>query len=602
MTLEQSDALEQPDAKTSAPSDPRTNGPEAASEFSALRRLLVGPEQRGLRELSARVEKLAITPEELAEHLPAAVALRTSRDRQLGRALAPTMQTAIRESVRRNPREIATAIFPVLGPAIRKAIAEALAAMVRSINSAVEHSLSLQGLRWRIEAWRTGVPYGEIVLKHALVYRVEQVFLIHAETGLLLAHVTAQGLKVPEADLISSMLTAIQDFVRDSFRPGEGATLRTFSVGDHTVQVEAGPAALLAAVIRGQAPASFTTRLQQTLETVHLEYAAPLAEFTGDASGFESAGPLLAECLETALTTHRSGERRQRVWLRWVVPLAALALVLAGLGIRSRLRWDRALRALQAEPGLVVVEADRSWGEWRFSGLRDPVARDPAVVLAGSGLLPGNLSGRWEPYLSLDSAMILERARRSLSVPASVSLSLRGDTLVFGGSGPLDWLARIRGAGVPPGVSRWDLTAIQPVLPPGLDSLKRAIESGRILFEPGSFRLSAAAEAQVSRDAGWWRRLADELALLGTSARLRVVGRTDPTGSAETNQALSQWRVDQVVRQLARAGVAPALLVADAVATSRPLPGPDSLERARINRSVSFEVVVDGGPEGQRRR
>ena len=62
---------------------------------------------------------------------------------------------AFRESIRRNPREIATAIFPVLGPAIRKAIAETMAALVRSINSAVEHSFSPRGIRWRLESWRT---------------------------------------------------------------------------------------------------------------------------------------------------------------------------------------------------------------------------------------------------------------------------------------------------------------------------------------------------------------------------------------------------------------------------------------------------------------
>src|SRR5687768_1861837 len=118
----------------------------------------------------------------------------------------------------------------------------------------VEVSLSARGIKWRIESWRTGVPYAQVVIKHALVYRVEQAFLIHAESGLLIAHATAPGLKVPDADLISGMLSAIQDFVRDSFRPGEGATLRTFSVGDHTVQVEAGPMALVALAIQGEAP------------------------------------------------------------------------------------------------------------------------------------------------------------------------------------------------------------------------------------------------------------------------------------------------------------------------------------------------------------
>ncbi len=115
-----------------------------------------------------------------------------------------------------------------------------MSGLVRSINSAVEQSLSIKGLKWRFEAWRSGVPYPQVVLKHALVYRVEQVFLIHAETGLLLEHVSARDLVVQEAELVSSMLSAIQDFVRDSFMPGEGATLRTFSVGEHTVQVEKG--------------------------------------------------------------------------------------------------------------------------------------------------------------------------------------------------------------------------------------------------------------------------------------------------------------------------------------------------------------------------
>ena len=247
------------------------------SEFAALRHLLVGPEQNRLEELATELRDRHVSAADLAEHLPEAIVLRGKRDRQIGRALAPTVETALRESIRKNPREIATAIFPILGPAIRKAIAETMSALVRSINSAVEHSLSPRGIKWRIESWRTGVPYPQVVIKHALVYRVEQAFLIHAEGGLLIAHATTPGLQVPDADLISGMLSAIQDFVRDSFRPGEGATLRTFSVGDHTVQVEAGPMALLAVVIKGEAPEAVRRKQQDTLEMIHLQFAEPLA-------------------------------------------------------------------------------------------------------------------------------------------------------------------------------------------------------------------------------------------------------------------------------------------------------------------------------------
>ena len=41
------------------------------------------------------------------------------------------------------------ALFPVMGPAIRKAISEALSGMVQSMNRTLEHSISVQGLKWR---------------------------------------------------------------------------------------------------------------------------------------------------------------------------------------------------------------------------------------------------------------------------------------------------------------------------------------------------------------------------------------------------------------------------------------------------------------------
>ena len=66
-------------------------------------------------------------------------------------------------------------------------------------------------------AWRTGKSFAEVVLLNTLVYRVEQVFLIHAQTGLLLQHVVADAVTAQDADMVSGMLTAIRDFARDSF-------------------------------------------------------------------------------------------------------------------------------------------------------------------------------------------------------------------------------------------------------------------------------------------------------------------------------------------------------------------------------------------------
>ena len=572
--------------------------PRGATEFATLRQLLVGPERQQLDELADRVEQVAVTPQMLADQLPEAIALRTSRDRQLGRVLAPTVEAALRESIRRNPRDIASAIFPVLGPAIRKAIAETMAALVRSINSAVEHSLSVQGIKWRIEAWRTGVRYADVVIKHALVYRVEQVFLIHAETGLLLAHVTAPDLNVPDADLISGMLTAIQDFVRDSFRPAEGGTLSAFTVGEHTVHVEAGPGALLAGVIRGQCPDAVPLRLQRTLEQIHLEYATQLGDFEGDAVPFASAAPLLEENLETVLSTDRGTARAPLLWLRWAIPLATLALVAAGLATASWLRWRRAVRVIGAEPGFVLVDASRSWRHWHFRGLKDPMARNPRVVLTAVGLSPPAITGEWKPYLSLDSAMIVARARQALAAPTSATTELAGDTLRFAGSASIDWLGKVRDVPSIAGVGHVDLSAVRATLPAGIDDLRRRLEATRILFAPGSSMMPSAAAANAVALAAMVRQLSDSVAAIGAAVRVDLVGRTDPTGTDATNQSLAQLRVDEVMRRLRALGVPAALLNGRPLATAQPLLAANADEQARINRSVSLEAVVTTGSRG----
>ncbi len=567
--------------------------PEAKTgELSELREILVGSERRQLEALRQRLDSLALDPEELAEHLPEAIALRAGRDRQLARALAPTIETAITESVRRNPQDIATAIFPVLGPAIRKAIAETMAGLINSINRAIEHSLSPRGIRWRIEAWRTGIPYAQIVIKHALIYRVEQVFLIHAETGLVLGHAAAPNLAVTDADLISGMLTAIQDFVGDSFQQEEGGKLRTFSVGELTVLVEPGPQAVIAAVVRGQAPESLLRKLQDTLETLHFQFAGPLAAFDGNATPFEAFRPMLEDCLETVLTTDDRGRAsRTTHWRAWAVALALLTIVLAVLALRAQRQWDDALARLRTEPGIVLVRADRAGARWRFAGLKDPLAPDPSSALAQLNGDSTRVEARWEPYLSLDPKLVVERARRALTAPPTVALDLRGDSLIARGSASMPWVARVGALSVfPPGVSHFDVSGVEAVLPTEFAALKATVETDRVLFDAGSATPTPTTRGLLVRVAGAFGRLHNGTGEMGYRVELAIVGRTDPTGSDATNKALSQQRADVIRATLISLGVPAAVATATGIGTTSPLALPNPAEAARINRSVSFLV------------
>ena len=185
--------------------------------------------------------------------LPKAILLRKD-DPQMTRALAPTVEEAITSSVRRNPRPLADALFPIFGPAIRKAIAASLSGMLESLNRTLEHSLSWRAVQWRITALRTGKSFAEVVLLNTLVYRVEQVFLIDRESGLLLQHVTAGSVprRMPTWSPACSRRSATSPMTRSG--SAEDEALDTLQVGDLSVWIEQGPHAIIAAVIRGNAP------------------------------------------------------------------------------------------------------------------------------------------------------------------------------------------------------------------------------------------------------------------------------------------------------------------------------------------------------------
>ena len=565
------------------------SGDMSVRELSELRELLFGSERRQLDELRRRLDTTELSPEELAEKLPQAIVQRAARDRQLAIALAPTVENAISESVRRNPHEIATAIFPVLGPSIRKAIAETMSGLVNTINRAIEHSLSPRGIRWRVESWRTGVPFAQIVMRHALVYRVEQVFLVHAETGLLVAYVPDEG--GDEANIVSGMLTAISDFVNDSFEPKQTGELRTFAAGDLTVMVEPGPQAYVAAVVRGTAPDTLPLKLQTTVETIHLQWSNPLASFDGECTPFATTAPLLEECIETLLSTDQASRRQGLRMFAWAIPAALIIAAVAWWWTRDARRWNAMLTRLETEPGIAVIRSERTGGKWRVTGMRDPLAASPAALMASAGIDTTDVVAQWEPYVSTEPALILARARRVLSPPGGVTLTLDGEALTAAGRAPAAWIVRAEAlAPALAGVASADFSRVAPGLPGNMETPATEIERTHVLFAAGSDFLDPAALSAITE-------VATRLAQLGAGARtnrydvtLRIVGRADPSGTESDNLALSRRRATAVRDRLAALGIPAAQLVVDATGSNDPLPAEGEAERARLNRSASFVV------------
>ena len=571
---------------------PATDGGSGArqDDLETLRRLLTGPEQDRLRTLEKQVDRFEVTADAVAIVLPEAIA-GGGTDQRLTRALTPTIESAIAESVHRNPEPVAQAIYPTLGPAIRKAISEALAGFVETLNRAIDSGFSAQGLRWRLESWRTGVPYAQIVIRDSLAYQVEQVFLIHGETGLLLAHAVAGDTHGADGDLVSGMLTAIRDFVADSFdAAGEGGLSR-FTVGERVVLVETGPQMLVAAVVHGQSPTSLLGRLQETLEMLHTQHRQHLQGFEGDNAPFTSAVPILEECLDTVLRTEQSASRRRAPRVVWALVGLAVA-VLAVLSYRSTARWDRATTLLGAEPGIVLLEANRGWRRSTVSGLRDPLAAEPATVLADTGVDLARLDERWRPYLSLEPVIVERRGRRLLRPPATVTVAIADGALQAHGTASPAWLAHATATTVP-GVDAVDVSGVEMVRSARLEQSVARIEQLRVLFPVASATPdSAPARDTLRAVADIYRQLATLAETEGWRVELIMRGRTDPTGSRERNTLLSVRRSEAVRDVLDALGIPIDAVRVAGLGVSEPLPADDPENQSAINRSVSFTVSL----------
>jgi len=565
------------------------HGPPSEDSFAQLRSIIIGPEQRRLRALRKHVLDPTAQTRGVSRVLPDALQLR-ARDPQLMRALAPSVEEAITASVQKNPHALADALFPVIGPAIRKAVTHTFDAMIDSVNQTIERSVSWQAVQWRLTAWRTGKPFAEVVIANTLDYRVEQVFLIHRESGLLLQHAAINQASGQDADQISAMLTAITDFARDSFQVGRADTLESLRVGELAVTIVQGPHAILAAVVRGSIPPPVRASFETALESVHRQLGPALHAFNGDASRFDPARPLLEACL----VSQRRRKEQRPSYRGWAIAAAGVVIALGVwlyVDLRERQHWNAYLERLAAEPGVVVLASGKQDGAFFVTGLRDPLARDPAEFAAAANIAPESVRSRWEPYQALHPAFVTARAALLLRPPPGVSLAYDGGLLTATGSAPQQWIddtARLAPA----------IAGVRQFTFAGESTEARLIgeiERAEIRFARGQAAIDSAQQPAVETLIMSLRQLDAAMASSHQRAVVEILGYASSDGPDALNAALSQARAERVHLALAREPLTHLHLSPRGLGRASILPGATEAEQSS-HRRTSFRVRLTDAP------
>jgi OOP family OmpA-OmpF porin len=615
------------------------------SSLEELRRLLLQPLQHQISRLVQRLDDPRQRAKDVSRILPEAIALRSVLDNKVDVALEPVTEKAIISSIRKNRRVFAEALAPIMGPAIRRSISSAIQKMIQSFNQVLEHSVSAQGFKWRLEALRTRRPFAEVVLLHTLVYQVEQVFLIHRNTGLLLQNVVSKSITAQDPDLVSGMITAITDFVHDSFGGDQSESLEVLRVGERSVVIEQGHQVILAAVVRGTPPQDYRDVLQDALNDIQFGYSDQLSEFEGDASAFEAVGSILENCVQVQF------EKKAPKRNIFPIVIAGIFFLLIAFGVYTlyakNQRWSLFMEHLHREPGIIVTHSGKRSGKFTIFGLRDPLSSDPMTILESAGLDRHNVEFHLEPFHSTHSEFALERIRVIFNPPDSVDIDFNAGRLTLNGSAFHQWLVeteklaqvlpwiktvqathvtdieallkppetvkmRLEGrslllAGTAP--HQWIVTTRNRVQSmPGIVSLdekqlidtdrdnfeaaRHALEKQILFFKAGGSELETGQTEVLNMVLQTAEGLMASAEGFQQSFRIDIIGHADNSGSEEMNMKVSRERAETIRNYLTARGIAGDRLTVVGAGARMPVRQGIELARSYSNRNVTFRVVV----------
>ncbi len=316
-----------------------------------------------------------------------------SRD-DMADALAPVMSEAIKKQVYETREDVVDALYPVIGQTIKRSMSEAMHDLVSSVNHRIERAFIRKLLPRKLQAKLMGLSEAELMVKESLPFEIEQIFLIHLKTGLLVSHVASSDDDNVDQELISGMLTAIRDFVSEAFREGPDRELSEIQYGDTKIILELGRYSYFAFVVSGVEPKDFRDRLSKLNDRLHNLYFKELRQFDGELTGLEGCERELDRFLAIQKVQEQTQSKRKTKPYFIYLILCTLAIFVIVIGAFFLPQWIENARhekqlfsTLEAQPGINVdqLEIDSKNGNITLAGVMNSFwARNQADSIAAT--------------------------------------------------------------------------------------------------------------------------------------------------------------------------------------------------------------------------
>ena len=304
----------------------------------------------------------------LAPALPSALAqqVQVSSER-IAHAIAPAMGQAIKAQINLEQDTIVDALYPIIGGTISKYLAET----IREINDRVESTLSVEGIKRKIQAKIKGVSEAELILKAAIPFTVQAIFLIHKASGLVIAEVQPDSEHRLESELLAGMLTAIRSFANDCIvQSGSFSELDAIAYGTSKIVLEVAGYCYFAIITSGEPPPAFLTQMRQTLSALIQQHGETIEQFEGDPQTLPDSITTALQPLTTIAALPQRHTKKPPILAVLGAGLLALIGIPWGLSIYQAQVCHQVEMAFAATPELAIynLKAQVQWTTLKLTG------------------------------------------------------------------------------------------------------------------------------------------------------------------------------------------------------------------------------------------
>ncbi|MGL5065594.1 MAG: OmpA family protein [Microcoleus sp.] len=523
----------------------------------------------------------------LAPAIPVAITHRIGESpKEIARAIAPEMAAAIEQQIKLEKEAMSDALYPIIGSTVLKSIANTM----RAIDEKLEKALSFEGINRKLKARFQGISEAELLLKETTPLTVKAAFLIHKQSGLIIAGAQASEAEQLESDMVAGMLTAIRAFVNDCIaQSGSIAEVDSIEYGTSKILLEVAGYCYLAVVIQGETRQWFQYKMQAILKHILQESGSQIQSFNGDPAAVPAS---IGSNLQKLFNVEEK-EKPSKSSPLLIGGLAALGLIVVPWGVTQYLGGVE--RKLEAETNLALQSAP----ELSVYRLMADV-RGQSVEL--SGRVPSQklrskaeqIAKQTVPKLKIDNKIIAVEVPPD---PALVEAEVKRAAAILNKVESIDISANYADGKVAVVGSATRLGDAEKITQafakiPGVKSVTNTLGIGtKQQSQARAIRLyfSSASPSLSPKDISEKLRKIKDLMSENREIKLRIIGYSDFKSSPDENQKLALERARNVKAALVRLGIKGDRM--QIAATNKFPEGVEANQPLWLRRAVTFEVI-----------